>query len=89
MSSQTLGQARVGLSFNPSGDPDVSEAKERAAGLIDYAQEFAEQARQEADMHLISGSLAGEKRRLVALSQTAAEEAAMWLVKAITKEEPA
>jgi len=63
------GAERVRLSFNPSGNTDVSEIKLATSQLIDYCEAF---------------KLTGEQARYAALAQTAYEEAAMWAVKAAT-----
>ena len=70
----SLGEYRVGIGFNPSGDPKVNVVKDRTAALIYLAE--AEK---------VSGETPGEVLRLLALAQTAYEEAAMWFVKALTK----
>jgi hypothetical protein len=78
------GESRVRVEFNPSGSGHVYEIKESAAKFIDLVEELAVPA--------ISAPVAQdgeiEKRseffRLQALAQTAAEEAAMWAVKAAT-----
>ena len=36
MTKITEGQYRVGIDFNPSGDPDVIYVKQSVADLIDY-----------------------------------------------------
>jgi len=75
----TRGDYRVGIGFNPSGDAHVDEVKRCAAALIDA-------------IGVIDPGRAprawGEINRLKALAMTAAEEAAMWGVKAATKPEP-
>jgi len=67
----TFGEERVGVSFNPSGNPQVNDIKGTAAILI----------------NMIKAVPGGhpEIERLKALAMTAAEEAAMWGVKAATK----
>jgi len=68
----TLGEYRVGISFNPGGNKDVDKIKRAAADLID----------------LIDGSPkldSPEAVRPVALAMTHIEDAAMWAVKAVTK----
>jgi len=67
-----LGEYRVGISFNPSNDLNVSYFKETTASLITSLERLKEE-----DFP--------EKNRLIALAQTAYEEAAMWAVKASTK----
>jgi hypothetical protein len=68
----TKGEYRVGISFNPSSDPNVDEIKVRAAELIDFIEQMPVKA-------------GGEAARLKALAQTEIESAAMWAVKAATK----
>lgn len=74
----TKGEIRVGATFNPSGDPLVTELKAAAARLIDLIDRIVD----ETD----AGMPMPERRRLKAIAQTATEEAAMWAVKAATKE---
>jgi hypothetical protein len=73
----TLGQERVRLSFNPSGNIDVVNIKQRAADCIDWCagRKISETSVSVADQ---------EVNRLLELAMTAFEEAAMWAVKAIT-----
>ncbi|HAW49167.1 MAG TPA: hypothetical protein DCX34_18370 [Roseovarius sp.] len=75
-----FGEYRVGVSFNPSSDPDVDKIKALAAALIDAIEAVDDGGNR--------GAASGEVRRLKALAMTAAEEAAMWGVKAATKPEP-
>ena len=70
--TQSIGQYRVGINFNPSGDDTVGTIKSKAAELIDLVQ----------TMPTIDS---GEAHRLRALAATAFEEGAMWAVKAATK----
>ena len=69
----TIGEYRVGITFNPSGDDTVTKIKTAAAALID----------------LIDGIRAPDPEviRLKALAMTHVEDAAMWAVKAATKPE--
>lgn len=69
---KTVGEYRVGIDFNPSGNPDVEEIKKIAAGLIDlcYAR---------------SSTTDPEVGRLWVLAMTHFEDGAMWAVKAATK----
>ena len=67
----TKGEDRVRTSFNPSKDSKVDGIKALAASLIDAIES-------------INGD--SEVQRLKALAQTAAEESAMWGVKAATAE---
>jgi hypothetical protein len=64
----TLGQERVRVSFNPSGNDLVDEIKQLTANLID----------------LCEARLKPLDPRLAALAQTHYEDAAMWAVKAAT-----
>jgi len=68
----TLGEARVRVTFNPSGDSEVEEIKLLTAALIDRC----------ADRR--GNGMASEEARLWSLAMTAYEEAAMWAVKALT-----
>jgi hypothetical protein len=68
----SLGEYRVGIDFNPSKSPVVDKLKTAAAELIDLIDEIEDKAD-------------GEVKRLKALAQTHAEDAAMWAVKAATK----
>ena len=71
--ASSLGEYRVGIDFNPSGDDNVAKIKRAAADLIDLVNALPSQGD------------SGEVARLKALSQTALEDAAMWAVKAVTK----
>ena len=73
----TLGQRRVRMSFNPSGNYDVDNIKERAAELIDLCEDFR-------NRKLGNNPDVGEMNRLLSLAQTHFEDAAMWAVKAVT-----
>lgn len=73
----TLGQNRVRIDFNPSDDDKVGQCKKKTAELID----FLEAERQSGEN---GQTTPGEKARLIAIAQTAYEEAAMWAVKAVT-----
>ena len=67
----SLGEYRVGISFNPGKDPLVDRIKQEAADLIDMINEM-----QGDD---------SEVKRLKALAMTHIEDGAMWAVKAATK----
>jgi hypothetical protein len=71
---QTLGEHRVGITFNPGGDKRVDEIKHAAADLIDLINATAVDRLDD-----------GEVMRLKALAMTAIEDGAMWAVKAVTK----
>lgn len=81
----TNGEYKVGISFNPSSDSMVDKIKRQAADLIDlicsiegHVPEFEADDPDWARTHEIG--------RLKALAITATEEAAMWAVKAATKQ---
>jgi hypothetical protein len=69
---KTIGEYKVGIDFNPSGNVPVHQIKRTAADLIDYIN------------NLETGEIP-EVGRLKALAMTAIEEGAMWAVKAATK----
>jgi len=75
----TKGEYRVGISFNPSGNEVVDRIKRAAADLIDLIEAIPSNRETE------QGNEAG---RLKALAQTDIESAAMWAVKAATKQKP-
>jgi hypothetical protein len=70
----TYGERAVGLSFNPSGDPDVERIKKLYAEVIDFCNDAR-------------ASSSGEKARLFSVAITDAQAAQMWVVKAITWKE--
>jgi hypothetical protein len=69
----TEGEYRVGINFNPSGDEQVDYVKKSTADLIDHVAH-------------ISADRNHPGARCASLAMTAYEEAAMWAVKAITKQ---
>lgn len=69
----TTGEYRVGIAFNPGGNPTVNEVKTAAAALIDQAKAISD------------SSDNPEVKRLAALAMTHFEDGAMWAVKAATK----
>lgn len=75
----TLGEYRVGIHFNPGGDPLVSDIKRVAADLIDLVAKIPTWADEDQ---------CAEIARCKALAMTQAEDAAMWAVKAATKPAP-
>lgn len=75
---QTKGQYRVGITFNPSQLGVVDQLKVKAAELIDLIDTIP------SDRDSERGNEVG---RLKALAQTAVEDAAMWAVKAATKQD--
>ena len=69
----SLGEERVRVDFNPGGSPIVQDIKGKTADMIDLLEEMKNrQGKPDTDP------------RLIALAQTAYEEAAMWAVKAVT-----
>lgn len=66
----TFGEERVRYDFNPDQSIVVDQIKGQTAALIDLLQELK-------DEHALDA-------RLVALAQTAYEQASMWAVKAAT-----
>lgn len=74
---ETIGQKRVRVTFNPGQDQRVVDIKQMTADLIDLLDEVRNE-------EAIRQNVSGEKLRLIALAQTAYEEAAMWAVKAVT-----
>lgn len=75
--NMTKGEYRVGVSFNPSKNATVDAIKAKAAELIDLVEEIA------SDRGTDFGNEVG---RLKALAQSEIESAAMWAVKAATKQ---
>ena len=69
----TEGEYRVGTSFNPSGNPVVDAIKNKAADMIDAMREEVPDANHP-----------GYEASIVAAHKF--EEAAMWAVKAVTKQ---
>lgn len=67
----TFGEMAVGLSFNPSGDPKVTELKQHYAAIIDILNDDR-------------GENRDERARLASVAITEAQGAQMWAVKAIT-----
>ncbi len=73
----TKGQYRVGINFNPSNNLAVDVIKATAAAFIDSIDMIDSTSK---------GSARGEVERLKNLAMTHVEDAAMWAVKAATKE---
>jgi len=71
----TLGEYRVGTSFNPSASSVVDDIKRKAADLIDTI-----------DRIQVTTDPPDAVIRLKATAMTAVEDAAMWAVKAATKQ---
>jgi hypothetical protein len=88
--SPTLGEYRVGIDFNPSGDETVNKIKRAAADLIDLVETISVPVLYETDPSPTHAQQArvvpdGEVMRLKALAMTDIETAAMHAVKAATK----
>lgn len=71
--SLTEGEYRVGLNFNPSNNSAVDDIKRRAADLIDV-------------LTLIAADRNHPGARCAANAMEEIESAAMWAVKAVTKQ---
>jgi hypothetical protein len=74
------GEERVRVLFNPANNDAVNELKQLSARFIDLCQKIGTQEA----MINPGTNVDPEQLRLIALAQTAAEEAAMWAVKAVT-----
>ena len=68
----TYGEKAVGLTFNPSQDPQVKEIKELYASLIDLLNDSRNSTENP------------ESKRLYSIAITEAQSAQMWAVKAVT-----
>ena len=69
----TFGQKAVGLTFNPSGDPNVHDCKLAFAQIIDQMHELQ-----------LASDDDPEVGRMCAVAITYAQTAQMWAVKALT-----
>lgn len=67
----TFGEKAVGLTFNPGGNPAVTEIKRAYAAIIDRLND-------------LRGDQRNETARLLSVAITEAQGAQMWAVKAIT-----
>ena len=76
--ANTLGEYRVGFTFNPTGNEMVNKIKRAAADLIDLITTIDNRPGS-------ADGTTGEIERLKALANTHMEDAAMWAVKAVTK----
>ena len=72
MSELTFGQKAVGISFNPSGDPEINEIKEAYADIIEKMND------------LRNSTMSTEIKRMASLAITDAQTSQMWAVKALT-----
>jgi len=68
----SFGQKAVGLTFNPSGNDEVSLAKQECANLIDHMN----------TLRMTTES--PEVKRLASVAITELQTAQMWCVKALT-----
>lgn len=68
----SFGQKAVGLTFNPSGDPQVIELKQAAAAFIDLCNDAR------------AKSESSEVKRMLSVAITETQTAQMWSVKAVT-----
>lgn len=71
----TYGEKAVGITFNPSSMPEVDIIKWYYAAIIDQLNAAREVA------------WPGEKSRLLSIAITQAQDAQMWAVKAITRQD--
>ena len=69
----TEGEYRVGITFNPSANPDVDMIKKSVAALIDF-------------LAPLSADREHPGARCASIAMTELESAAMWAVKAVTKQ---
>lgn len=74
----TVGEYRVGINSNPSNDDTVGKIKRMAADLIDAVYDIEDES--------MNPKIDAERKRLKALAMTHVEDAAMWAVKAATKQ---
>lgn len=76
MPEKTLGEQRTRTEFIPSNNSDVHQIKQKTAELINLVESVR--------FITTNDTSIKEQARLIALAQTAYEEAAMWAVKAAT-----
>ncbi len=72
---QTFGMKAVGITFNPSGDYKVNQAKQVLANAIDQMNNFRNSP---------DGTTSPEQKRLASIAITELQGAQMWMVKALT-----
>ena len=84
--SKSLGELRVRADSNVSANNFVDVLKKRSAELIDLVDQLKKQTAAEVENGVAKFTVSNdpEQLRLIALAQTAYEEAAMWAVKAAT-----
>ena len=71
----TIGQKRVGVNFNPSGEEIVDQIKAKSAELIDLCESMKTISNHDAMVN-------PDKNRLISIAQTHFETASMFAVKA-------
>jgi len=76
MKELTFGQQLMGVSFNPSGDPVVTEIKQMYADIADKLND------------LRSASSSGEQKRQLSVAITEAQGAKMWAIQGLTWKDP-
>lgn len=83
---KTLGEKRVRTDFNITSSGEIDKIKQSTAELINYLEAIRndEVSKTYDKSPEQMQELSGEKLRLIALAQTAYEEAAMWAVKAVS-----
>ncbi len=77
---KTIGEERVRVDFNQSGNELVADIKKRSAELIN----LLDAVRNDGVSKAYGRETSGEKLRLISLAMTDFESAAMWAVKAVT-----
>lgn len=84
--TKTLGETRVRVEFNPNGDANVSQIKEKSARLIDLLEGIRnDELAKTYDLGLETlTQQSGDKLRLIDIAMNKIEEACMWAVKSIT-----
>ena len=88
---QTLGEFRTGTSFNPSYKSTIDEIRVASAALIDLIagipdypdKDYSDEHRGNGDLRIRANY---ERGRVKDLAMRKVEEAAMWAIKAATKE---
>ena len=83
--NQTIGQYRVGIDFNPSGNKDVGALKDKAAAFIDECERQRQERFNATDKY--DAGTWDEVSYLYDRAMRQCEEAAMNAVKASTKRE--
>lgn len=83
---KSLGEKRVRTDFNTTGSDVVNSIKQKTAELINLLEAVRndEVSKTYEQSPETLQEVSGEKLRLIALAQTAYEEAALWAVKSCT-----